>query len=94
MVPALKALLVLLDSMSSMPAPVGSSSHPQVREGVHKEAFFCGISPLGAHLDEEVKAKIWQSLLIDIWSIISVDLHAVDKDCMLVCSPGSSSRPA
>lgn len=83
-VPALKASLAQLELSSSAMAPVGSvvalAALSQVRAGVHKEAFFSEISPLGAHLDKEVKDKIWENKHIGIWSLISVNQCMVDKE--------------
>lgn len=48
---------------------------------VHEEAFFCGISPLGPHFDEEMKVNIWWNQYIDIWSLMTVDQHTIDREC-------------
>lgn len=47
---------------------------------VHKKAVFCGISPLGAHVDDETREKIWNNLYVDIWSLFIVDQHTVDRE--------------
>lgn len=60
---------------------VPSPAQPLVRASIHKDAIFCGISPLGSHLDDEVKEMIWCNKYIDIWSLLSVDQSTVDREC-------------
>ncbi|XP_075203963.1 uncharacterized protein LOC142310334 isoform X1 [Anomaloglossus baeobatrachus] len=78
---AVKALLArLAPSDPPPPAPLVSQSESLTRASVHKEAFFCGISPLGSHLEDDTKAKIWTNQYIDIWSLVSVDQHTIDRE--------------
>lgn len=42
--------------------------------------MFCRVSPLGAHVSEEVRQKIWDNAYVDIWSLITVDQSTVDKE--------------
>lgn len=80
-VPVLKALLAKLEASPATAGapPVATPSVP-VRAGLHKEALYCGLSPLGSHLDEDTKEKIWGNKYVDIWSLISVDQHTVDRE--------------
>lgn len=47
-----------------------------------KETMFCGLSPLGSHLDEETWEKIWSNQYIDIWSLVTVEQHTIDKELL------------
>lgn len=82
LVPILKSLLGKLEP--SPPATAGGmvATSPAVplRADIHKEALFCGLSPLGAHLGEETREKIWGNSYVDIWSLVSVDQHTVDRE--------------
>lgn len=42
--------------------------------------MFCGLSQLGAHVEEEVKEKIWNNQYVDIWGLLTVDQHTVNKE--------------
>lgn len=42
--------------------------------------MFCGVSPLGAHIDEAVREKIWSNAYVDVWSLVSADQHTIDKE--------------
>lgn len=70
----LKQGLEWLDKPGSVAQPLAPSS------AVHKESVFCGISPLGTHVDTDNKEKIWSNGCVDIWSLVSVDQHTVDRE--------------
>lgn len=78
----LKSLLGKLEP--SLPDTAGAAVAPTpavpLRADIHKEALFCGLSPLGAHLGEETREKIWGNSYVDIWSLVSVDQHTVDRE--------------
>lgn len=46
--------------------------------------MFCSVSHLGSHIDEAVREKIWSNAYVDIWSLISIDQHTVDKERRVV----------
>lgn len=51
-------------------APTANSlASAMVGVGVFKEAAFCGISPLGAYLDDETKEKMWKKIWTSTQSI-------------------------
>lgn len=85
--------MALLSQLESAPSPdlalsatvvaevkAGPAVSSPVRAGIYKEAFFCGISPLRSHLNDETKEKIWGNKYVDIWSFILVDQHTVDRE--------------
>lgn len=41
--------------------------------------MFCGVSHLGAHLNADIKEKIWSNQYVDIWSLVTIDQHGVNK---------------
>lgn len=45
-----------------------------------KDTMFCRVSALGSHIDDMVKEKIWSNSYVDMWSLVSVDQHTVDKE--------------
>ncbi|CAJ0927860.1 unnamed protein product [Ranitomeya imitator] len=53
---------------------------PPPRPDVCKDGLFCGVPPLGAHLDSAIKEQIWANDFIDIWSLVSTDQHSVDRE--------------
>lgn len=53
--------------MSSSPLSPGAKL---VSETCYKEALVCTISPLGCHLKDTVKEKIWKNLYIDLLSLL------------------------
>ncbi|XP_069605972.1 uncharacterized protein [Ranitomeya imitator] len=53
---------------------------PPTRPDIYKDGLFCGVPPLGSHLDIAVKEQIWANEFIDIWSLVSTEQHSVDKE--------------
>lgn len=35
---------------------------------------------LGAHVDDDTRKIIWGNQFIDIWSLVSIDRHMVDRE--------------
>ncbi|XP_069584840.1 uncharacterized protein [Ranitomeya imitator] len=61
--------------------PVGPCRQPPPpRPEVYKDGLFCGVPPLGAHLDSAIKEQIWANDFIDIWSLVSTDQHSIDRE--------------
>lgn len=75
----LKKLLAKLElsTLGVVKAPPASLS---TGRAVFKEAVFCGISPLGTHLDDETFNKIWNNQYVDIRSLVTVDQHMTNKE--------------
>lgn len=69
-------LKTLVEKLSTSAPP----KYPPVQTGVYKKSFFCGVSPLGAHVSEDIRQKIWNNAYVEIWSLITVDQPMVDKE--------------
>ncbi|KAM4043804.1 uncharacterized protein ACNLHF_014087 [Anomaloglossus baeobatrachus] len=59
--------------------PEGSKITPPAPD-LYKGGLFCGVPPLGSHLEVQVKELIWANSYVDIWSLISTDQHSVDRE--------------
>lgn len=75
----LKKLLAKTTSESAPAKGIASVASSSIIASVYMEAVFCGLSPLGAQMDEETKDKIWKNKFVDIWSLVTIDQHTLDK---------------
>ncbi|XP_069813242.1 uncharacterized protein [Dendropsophus ebraccatus] len=94
----LALLRTLLDKHPLPPPNPGTSQDntsnlPRHHAGVHKDVFFCGVSPLGSHVDSDTKDKIWANQYIDIWSLISVEQPSIDRERRFPDSRPYDRRP-
>lgn len=46
---------------------------------------------MGAHVKEEIKEKIWKN--IDIWGLLTVDQHTVDKERRVFLERPANRKP-
>lgn len=92
LIASLKALVNQFGSAPAAAAPAPPVGE-QVRAGIHKDSFFCGISPLGSHLEDSVREKIWENKYVDIWSLISVDQHTVDRERRVFTEKPADKKP-
>lgn len=77
----LEAFLGQLDPSPALEAlPIPASQLVKSQACDHKESLFYGLSPLGSHLDDKMKSKIWENQYVHIWSLDSVDQHTVDNE--------------
>ncbi|CAN2390770.1 hypothetical protein PRIEUP_LOCUS807, partial [Pristimantis euphronides] len=65
---------------SVMPGSPGSSRASSAVGLVLNDTMFCGMAPLGTHLSADIKERIWKGEYVDVWSLLSADSMAVDRE--------------
>lgn len=53
----------------------------------------CVIRPMGAHVDEEMKEKIWNNSYMGIWSLVMVDQHTIDRERHIFMEKPTDRKP-